>query len=209
MKSFESLETTWMPKLKAFGHENMLLILIANKVDDNNNNKNRVVTSEMSTAFAKKYSMDYIEVSALTGNNVDIAFRRLILSAGSILPDVKVHLDVIGLPLGWMKCSNDDINTNSKHKYVYTNYWKNTTTLEEPIAPAEHGLIYEVSKKDYPIIHTCRSSSISSTRSSLINRIDEQLKEHEKCVDTSNVEIGFGNDKKVTRKRMNCLCNIL
>ena len=76
MKSFESLETTWMPKLKAFGHENMLLILIANKVDDNNK-QNRVVTSEMATAFAKKYSMDYIEVSALTGNNVDIAFKQL------------------------------------------------------------------------------------------------------------------------------------
>jgi hypothetical protein len=212
VKSFESLEAIWLPKLRAFGHENMLLILIANKVDDNNK-QNRAITSEMATAFAKKYSMDYIEVSALTGNNVDVAFRRLILSAASILPDVKVHLDVIGLPSGWMKSRNDDINTNSKSKYVYTNYWKNTTTLEEPTAPAEHGLIYEISKKEYPTIYTCRSSSASSTRSSFINRIEEPSKEHgtslaEKYVDTSNVEIGFGNKKKVTRK-MNCLCNIL
>ena len=208
MKSFESLENVWMPKLKAFGHENMLLILIANKVDDNIKQK-RVVTSEMATGFAKKHQMDYIEVSAFTGANVTVAFRRLILSAASILPDVKVHLDVLGLPVGWMKCHNEDLNTNSKHKYTYTNYWKNITTLEEPTAPAEHGLIYEVFKKDYPVIHTCRSSS-SSTRSSFTNRIEDLPEESTtsgKCVDTCNVEIRMDSEKKA--RKMKCHCTIL
>jgi hypothetical protein len=190
----------------------MLLVLVANKVDANEKQL-RAVSTDAAVAFAMKYSMDYIEVSALTGKNVDIAFRRLILSAASILPDVKVHLDVIGLPSGWMKSPNEDIKTNAKQKYIYTNYWKGSTTLEEPTTPADHGLVYESERKDVPVVLTARTSSVSS-RTSSINRIDDpkgQLDklQSEKGLDT-NIEIGFANDRNVsTRKRMNCFCNIL
>ena len=48
--------------------------------------------------LAYEEGMDYIETSALTGANVEVAFRRLILSVASRLPDVKVHLQLSGLP---------------------------------------------------------------------------------------------------------------
>ena len=48
--------------------------------------------------FAAAEQLDFIETSALTGGNVEIAFRRLILKVASCLPDVKVHLDISGLP---------------------------------------------------------------------------------------------------------------
>ena len=202
-----------MNKLKAFGHENMMLILVANKVDGSDKQR-RAVSTETAVAFATKHGMDYIEVSALSGDNVNSAFRRLILTAASILPDVKVHLDVIGLPVGWMKVPNDDTKTNNKHKYKYINYWRDTSSLEEPTAPAEHDLIYEAEKKEAPIVLTCRTSSMSSTRSSSINRIDEPSKDQ--CLQQGNgisdtsIEIGFANDRNASiRKRMSCFCNIL
>lgn len=188
----------------------MLLILVANKVDDSEKQL-RAVSTEAAVAFATKYSMDYVEVSALTGKNVDVAFRRLILSAASILPDVRVHLDVIGLPSGWMKCSNEDTKTNTKQKYIYINYWSGSTSLEEPTSPADHGLVYEAERKDAPIVLTARTSSVSS-RTSSINRIDDPskaLSPSGKGLDT-NIEIGFANDQSVTtRNKMNCFCNIL
>lgn len=52
--------------------------------------------------FAETFGLDFLEVSALTGANVEQAFRRLILSVAKLLPDVKVHLDLVGLPEGWL-----------------------------------------------------------------------------------------------------------
>ena len=47
--------------------------------------------------------MDFVETSALTCSKVEVAFRRLVLSVASSMPDIKIHLDVTGLPSGWIK----------------------------------------------------------------------------------------------------------
>ena len=44
-----------------------------------------------------------METSALTASRVEAAFRRLVLSVARSLPDCKAHLELTGLPQGWIK----------------------------------------------------------------------------------------------------------
>lgn len=62
----------------------------------------RRVSSYDVAAFAESKHLDFIETSALTGENVERAFRRLVLSVAKLLPDVRVHLELTGLPDGWL-----------------------------------------------------------------------------------------------------------
>jgi hypothetical protein len=66
------------------------------------NPKDRAVSIEEATALAESENMDFLETSALAGHCVERMFRRLILSAARLLPDIATHLDLAALPEGWM-----------------------------------------------------------------------------------------------------------
>ncbi len=126
----------------------------------------RVPTDE-ALAFAKEFDMDFIEVSAHTGQNVEIAFRRCILSVAKLLPDARSFLELNGLPTGWLKvvktappATNSDgserkpqggLSSSLKSTVtVYINYWtgEEHTFSEPPFTTAPTKLLYE-SNKDY------------------------------------------------------------
>ena len=65
---------TWINEMKEHGNENVCLLLVGNKsdmIDD------RQVSAEVVEEFATEHDMRYIEVSALTGENVVKAFEGL------------------------------------------------------------------------------------------------------------------------------------
>ena len=97
--SLDNLKATWLEQLRSFGHEKTTLILVGNKADL----EVRKVSKKDATEFAALIGVDYIEVSALTGMNVDRSFRRLAFSVASLIPEVKGHLELIGLPDGWIR----------------------------------------------------------------------------------------------------------
>lgn len=118
-------------------------------------NCEREVTVEECIEFAAKEGMDYIECSAKNGANVEVAFRRVVITAVSLFPDVKDFLDLTGLPHGWMSLPIDDDDQRRK----YYNYWTSLTTFENPLQPAPHGLIFAsqqrlLLKSDNDIGHT-------------------------------------------------------
>lgn len=78
---------------------------MGNKVDKKESefSAHRAVSVEEAMAFAEEEGMDFVETSALTSTKVEVAFRRLVLSVARSLPDIKVHLELTGLPLGWIK----------------------------------------------------------------------------------------------------------
>jgi hypothetical protein len=75
--------------------------LVGNKIDAGK----REVESKEAISLAREFKMDYIETSALTGEHVDVTFRRVILYVASLLPAVKTHLEVTNLPDGWLLSS--------------------------------------------------------------------------------------------------------
>lgn len=75
---------------------------MGNKIDLLNENRVREVSIDEAKEFAQVENFDYIETSALSGLSVEILFRRLVLSVAKVLPEVKNHLDLVGLPEGWM-----------------------------------------------------------------------------------------------------------
>lgn len=62
----------------------------------------RQVSQEDAKEFASFENFDFVETSALTGEGVEPMFRRMVLSAARLLPDVKVNLELTGLPDGWI-----------------------------------------------------------------------------------------------------------
>lgn len=57
---------------------------------------------EEAAEYASQENIDFIETSALTGDGVEPMFRRLVLSVAKLLPDIQLHLEVTGLPEGWI-----------------------------------------------------------------------------------------------------------
>jgi hypothetical protein len=79
--------------------------IVGNKVDKDESEfkSQRAVSTEEAASFAEAEGMDFVETSALTCSKVEVAFRRLVLSVASSMPDIKIHLEVTGLPSGWIK----------------------------------------------------------------------------------------------------------
>lgn len=71
-ESFKSLEN-WLEETKNNGNQNMVIILVANKVDLESQ---RVVSKEEAEKFANEHGLLYIETSAKTAFNVNEAFLR-------------------------------------------------------------------------------------------------------------------------------------
>ena len=47
--------------------------------------------------------LDFVETSAKSGVNVDIAFRRVIMLVARLLPHIKKSLKLSSLPDGWLE----------------------------------------------------------------------------------------------------------
>ena len=73
------------------------LLLVGNKSDLN---EKRQVSYDEASELAKDKNIEYIETSAKTGENVDVAFKKLIemtiekVSSGIIIPNNHVTLNV-------------------------------------------------------------------------------------------------------------------
>lgn len=105
-ESFENLQNVWMPQIKEFGLNKSQLILVGNKLDMvTDNTESREISVEEASLFAREHNLDFIETSALNGVNVEIAFRRVVLSVARKLPDVAIHLELNCLPDGWISYS--------------------------------------------------------------------------------------------------------
>ena len=65
--------TKWFHELSEFAEDNPRMILVGNKIDL----PNRVISSEEATNLAREYNCNFLEVSALTGQNIDEIFHSL------------------------------------------------------------------------------------------------------------------------------------
>ena len=72
-ETFLSLES-WINDFLSH-HPNVPILIVGNKIDLE---EHRDVPSELGEALAKKYSTFYIETSAKTGENIELAFKMLI-----------------------------------------------------------------------------------------------------------------------------------
>jgi small GTP-binding protein len=126
-QSFQNVHK-WLRQVREYGHENMLVSLIANK-NDISSHKRRVSTVQ-GLKYAQTHGMDFLETSAKTGENVETAFRRLIMSVSRLLPEVRRHPVAAGLPDGWVETSEG----------LFENYWTGEIFSERPSVPAPQGL---------------------------------------------------------------------
>lgn len=82
-------------------------------------NKSDKAEREVSTATAVKLAqslkIDFVETSALTGENVEKTFRRVVLSVAVLLPPIKVHMGLTGLPAGWI-IARDETSSQASNK---------------------------------------------------------------------------------------------
>lgn len=80
--TFHSIKTKWLKDLKNYGKDDAVFILIANKKDL----KDRVILKKDGESLAKEINAnDFIETSAKQGDNVEKAFKNLVLQVLSKL----------------------------------------------------------------------------------------------------------------------------
>lgn len=72
-KSFNDI-LKWIEDLREFGDKDTTIIIAGNKSDME---EDRNITFEEASELAKKFKIDYVEVSAKTGLNVKILFELL------------------------------------------------------------------------------------------------------------------------------------
>lgn len=72
-ETFKNIEI-WIEDIKNFGNHEMSLIVVGNKCDLV---ENREVSKEEIDQFLQNYNYEYIEVSALTGENVKLGFEKI------------------------------------------------------------------------------------------------------------------------------------
>jgi len=76
--TFKAIKSKWLKDLKEFGNKNASYLLIGNK---NDLKGNKAVTTEEGEKLAHKMKASYfIETSAKSGDNVETAFKSLVLS---------------------------------------------------------------------------------------------------------------------------------
>ena len=67
--SFENI-SAWLSEIKEFAHDGVIIMLIGNKIDK----PQRVVSREAGERLARDYEVSFLETSAKTGQNVELAF---------------------------------------------------------------------------------------------------------------------------------------
>lgn len=72
------IESKWLPDLQKYGNEKAPYLLIGNKSDLE---ESRSITTEEGTEFCKNVNaLEFLETSAKSGENVEEAFKKLLLS---------------------------------------------------------------------------------------------------------------------------------
>ena len=74
-KTFGNVKS-WIHQIKAEVDEKVTIILVGNKIDDE---ENREVTKEEGEEIAKNFGLDFFECSAKTGENINSTFNELVL----------------------------------------------------------------------------------------------------------------------------------
>jgi small GTP-binding protein len=128
--SYERMKNKWLVQLREFGHEEMFVLIVGNKSDMSQTK--RVVTIAEAAEFAESTGLDYLETSARTGENVEIAFRRVIMSVARLLPGIKEVIKDQKLPKGWLYLTEQE---------KYLNYWTGDLVSTRPETPALTGLV--------------------------------------------------------------------
>ena len=72
--SFDNVEK-WLKELREHADPNIVLMLVGNKSDLRHL---RAVKTEEAAIFAEKYSLAFLETSALDASNVELAFQRVV-----------------------------------------------------------------------------------------------------------------------------------
>ncbi len=67
--SFENI-SAWLSEIKEFAHDGVIIMLIGNKIDKSQ----RVVSREAGERLARDFEVSFLETSAKTGQNVELAF---------------------------------------------------------------------------------------------------------------------------------------
>ncbi|CAF1193073.1 unnamed protein product [Rotaria sordida] len=67
--SFENI-SAWLGEIKEFAQDDIIIMLIGNKIDKSQ----RVVSREAGERLARDYEVSFLETSAKTGQNVELAF---------------------------------------------------------------------------------------------------------------------------------------
>ena len=76
--SFKSIKSKWLKDLKEYGNQNAEYLLIGNK---NDLTEHKAVTTEEGQKLANKIkASEFIETSAQSGENVEEAFKQLLLN---------------------------------------------------------------------------------------------------------------------------------
>jgi Ras-related protein Rab-11A len=173
-QSFQNVKNVWFNQLREYGHERLQIVLVGNKLDDDESESKREVDMHEALEFAKENGMDFAETSALSNSGVENVFRRMILGVAPAIPDINSHLGLTGLPDGWIHLSQtqarpavaeEGINKIETVKTsadadeplvgvadkgfdstadYFMNYWTGEITRQIPSQVAETGMIYTV-----------------------------------------------------------------
>ena len=73
-KSFENVKN-WMNQIKEEVSNRVTIVLVGNKIDDE---ENRKITTEQGESMAKEFDIMFFECSAKTGENIDGIFNNLV-----------------------------------------------------------------------------------------------------------------------------------
>nr|CCA14789.1 Rab11 family GTPase putative [Albugo laibachii Nc14] len=133
--SFENIER-WLRQMQQYAHENLVMVLVGNKCDLAHLPNSRQVSTLEAARFADKYSMEFLETSALDSTNVIEAFRKLIVPVGRLLSPSNAKT-IARLPAGWRR-----VRSRSRPgEYSYENqYTKERIAFapEEAAKPSQH-----------------------------------------------------------------------
>jgi Ras-related protein Rab-2A len=103
----------WLEEVKRVGNSNMVITLIGNKSD-----AHRKISYSKALNLAKELKLNYIETSAFSSNNIDIAFFH---TAKQILENIRNNKTIIddknGIKLGYQHTNN----YIEKYKYEENN----------------------------------------------------------------------------------------
>jgi small GTP-binding protein len=88
--TFDRTQSKWLENFKNFARPDGFYVLIGNKVDLK---ESHAVSTEKGHSLAEKIqASNFIETSAKSGNNVETAFRRLVVQAlGNISINIKIN----------------------------------------------------------------------------------------------------------------------
>ena len=106
--SFENI-SAWLSTIKESASDDIMIILIGNKVDKSQ----RVVSRETGERLARDYQINFLETSAKTGQNVELAF----MTTAQALLDKELNQNNVVLSSNDLIKMNDTNNNNETHDW--------------------------------------------------------------------------------------------